>query len=130
MAGTCSSALSYALERLGTPMKQGQLANLSLLTTCFMSNQIFRVGGGLWFLFDSYALLYQKLLLVITHQRHFVFVWNWLAFIIGLITRLSCLPIGEPGNVATTESAKPKITGEVCQTLISFVKAGSGNDTK
>ena len=48
---------------------------LLAMTTCFMSNQIFRIGGGLWFLFDSHALLlYRKLLLVIPRQ-YYAILW-------------------------------------------------------
>ena len=107
-----SSALSHALERLGTPnlknsgspsrwytkeilcsysyrqdLDPSSLATpvvvegrasvwinkrLLLLATCFMSNQICRVGGSLWFLFDSYALLLYRTLLLVNTRLRFV----------------------------------------------------------
>ena len=106
----CCEALPFVIE-----CKKGQRGSNTMLllamTTCFMSSQFCRVGGGLWFLFDSYALLlYRKLLLVITRQylRRFcgygaMRVWNWRAFVIRLIPGSpppSACRLGEPGNEA------------------------------
>ena len=72
------------------------------MTTCFMFNQICRIGGGLWFLFDSHALLlYRKLFLVDTTPLcgyGATHVWNWRAFVIRLIPGSN--PSREPGNEA------------------------------
>ena len=73
--------------------KKGQRGSHTLLllamTTCFMSNQICRVGGGLCFLFDSHTLLlYQSSLFVnVTLLCGYgaMRVWNWRSFIIRLI---------------------------------------------
>ena len=74
-----------------------------------MSNQICRGGDSLWFLLDSYALLlYQNVLLIIPRQ-YYIILWLQSNACLELArihyladTRLSRLPIGEPGNEAAT----------------------------
>ena len=54
-------------------------ASLLLLAmiTYFMPNQICRVGGGLWFLFDSYALLLYRILLLVITCQYKAALWLW-----------------------------------------------------
>ena len=62
---------------------------LLAMTTCFMFNQICRAGGGLQFLFDSYALLLYRTLLFVNTTLLCDYgatrIWNLRAFIIWLI---------------------------------------------
>ena len=76
---------------------------LLAMITCFMSNQICRVCGGLWFLFDSYALPEN------ISRQYYAILWLQSNAYLELAcihysadTRLSSrLPIGEPGNEAS-----------------------------
>ena len=65
---------------------------LLAMTTWFMSSQICHVGGGLWFLFDSHALLltgsyYSSLLVKTTLLCGYgaTHVWNWVRILVRLI---------------------------------------------
>ena len=86
----CYQDLPFVIE-----YKKGQRGStvrllLLVMTTCFKSNQIFGVGGSLWFLYYSYVLFfsrnyYSSFLVNSTQFCGYgtMRVWNWCAFIIG-----------------------------------------------